>query len=179
MTDLAPASRTDTPPPEAGWRFEHLDPRARWGMRLRALIVALVLLGVAWVLVAVLFGVALDMAWPASVARAGALATLLVAPVLAFFYAGARWRRTRYALTPQGLRIQRGVWWRSDTVVPRSRVQHTDLHRGPLDRALGLAGLRVYTAGSELGRVALNGLPMERAEALRDALIRVDDDVVA
>lgn len=162
---------------QAGWRFEHLDPRARWGMRLRALIVAVLLLLALWAGMAVLFGVALDLAWPASVARSGLLATLLVAPILAFLYASARWRRTRYALTPQGLRIQRGVWWRSDTVVPRSRVQHTDLHRGPLDRALGLAGLRVYTAGSELGRVALNGLSFERAEALRDALIRVDDDV--
>ena len=178
MTDIASASRTDTPPPEAGWRFEHLDPRARWGMRLRALIVALILLAAVWTGVAVLFGVALDMTWTASVARGGFLATLLVAPILAFFYASARWQRTRYALTPQGLRIQRGVWWRSDTVVPRSRVQHTDLHRGPLDRALGLAGLRVYTAGSELGRVALNGLSVERAETLRDALIRVDDDVL-
>lgn len=170
---------TDAPfiEPEAGWRFEHLDPRARWGMRLRALLGFLLLLLALWIGIVVLFGVALDMDWPGSVAPAGALATLLAAPVLAFFYGSARWRRTRYALTPQGLRIQRGVWWRSDTVVPRSRVQHTDLHRSPLDRALGLAGLHVYTAGSELGRVALNGLSVERAEALRDALIRVDDDV--
>lgn len=178
MTDIVPASRTDATLSAAGWQFEHLDPRARWGMRLRAFLIALLLLGAAWVLVAVVFGVALDMAWPASAAVAGVPATLLIAPLLALFYASARWHRTRYALTPQGLRIQRGVWWRSDTVVPRSRVQHTDLHRGPLDRALGLAGLRVYTAGSELGRVALNGLAVERAEALRDALIRVDGDVV-
>ncbi|MDX9763845.1 MAG: PH domain-containing protein [Chiayiivirga sp.] len=177
MTDLTTEARIVPPSLSAGWQFEHLDPRARWGMRLRAFVVALFALGVLWILVVVLFGVALDMAWPAAVAGAGVPATLLVAPILAFFHASARWRRTRYALTPQGLRIQRGVWWRSDTVVPRSRVQHTDLHRGPLDRALGLAGLRVYTAGSELGRVALNGLAVERAEALRDALIRVDEDV--
>lgn len=178
MTDIASVSRTGTAPPRAGWRFEHLDPRARWGMRLRALVVALILFGAVWVAAGVLLGVALDMALPTSVVGASVLATLLVAPMLALFYASARWQRTRYALTPQGLRIQRGVWWRSDTVVPRSRVQHTDLHRGPLDRALGLAGLRVYTAGSELGRVALNGLSVEHAEALRDALIRVDDDAV-
>lgn len=173
MTDQS--ART---PAGSAWQFEHLDPRARWGMRLAALIGMLFFLTAAWVGVAVVFGVALDMHWPAAVACAGIPVTVLSAPLLAFLYGSARWRRTRYALTPQGLRIQRGVWWRSDTVVPRSRVQHTDLHRGPLDRALGLAGLRVYTAGSELGRVALNGLSLERAEALRDALIREDDDAL-
>ena len=178
MNEARPTPATATTARDASWRFEHLDPRARWGMRLNALLLALLLFGVIWVLVAVVLGVALDLDWPAATAFAIVLASFLAAPPLAWFHGSARWRRTRYALTPQGLRIQRGVWWRSDTVVPRSRVQHTDLQRGPLDRALGLAGLRVYTAGSELGRVALDGLPLARAEALRDALIRVDDDAL-
>lgn len=144
-------------------------------MRLAALVTATLLLGAGWILIAVVFGTALDMVWPAAVAAAGLPASLLAGAVLALFYATAL-APHRYALTPQGLRIQRGVFWRSDSVVPRSRVQHTDLHRGPLDRALGLAGLRVYTAGTEMGRLTLNGLSIERAEALRDALIRVDED---
>jgi len=174
MTDTH--AHDSAPPTGDTWRFEHLDPRARWGMRLTALVIATLLLGAGWILMAVVFGTALDMAWPAAVAAAGLPASWLAGAVLALFFATARWHRTRYALTPQGLRIQRGVFWRSDSVVPRSRVQHTDLHRGPLDRALGLAGLRVYTAGTEMGQLTLNGLSIERAEALRDALIRVDED---
>jgi len=171
MTDAAGLAPTG---PDRAWSFETLDPRARWGMRLRALLHVLVLLGVGLgVLLAVV--TKLDVAVPGVAVALALPAALAVAGALALAYAAARWRRTRFALTPQGLRIRRGVWWRSDTLVPRSRVQHIDLHRGPLDRRLGLAGLRVFTAGSELGRINLNGLPVARAEALRDALVQGDD----
>jgi membrane protein YdbS with pleckstrin-like domain len=89
-----------------------------------------------------------------------------------------RWSRTRFALDDAGLRIRRGLWWRSETVVPRSRVQHTDINRGPLDRKLGLASLKVYTAGTKLASVSLDGLPAERAVELRDALVAAGDDVL-
>ena len=89
-----------------------------------------------------------------------------------------RYARTGFALDDAGLRIRRGLWWRSETLVPRSRVQHTDINHGPLDRRLGLATLRVYTAGTRLASVALDGLPEARAIALRDALVAKDRDVV-
>ena len=171
MTDATDVAQQRS---DGAWSFEALDPRARWGMRLRALLHAFVLLGMG---LAVLLAVVtkLDVAVPGVTVALALAPVLVLAVVLALAYAGARWRRTRFALTPQGLRIRRGVWWRSDTLVPRSRVQHIDLHRGPLDRRLGLAGLRVFTAGSELGRISLNGLPVARAEALRDALVQGDD----
>lgn len=89
-----------------------------------------------------------------------------------------RYARTGFALDAAGLRIRRGLWWRSETLVPRSRVQHTDINHGPLDRRLGLATLRVYTAGTRLASVALDGLPQARALQLRDALVAADPDVV-
>ena len=105
MNEARPTPATATTAPDASWRFEHLDPRARWGMRLNALLLALLLFGVIWVLVAVVLGVALDLDWPAATAFAIVLASFLAAPPLAWFHGSARWRRTRYALTPQGLRI--------------------------------------------------------------------------
>lgn len=162
------------PDPNDSWSFETLDPRARWGMRIRALLHALVLLGLGLLLLRVVVAM-LDVALSGGTVALVLAPALVVAIALAYAYAGANWRRTGFALTAQGLRIRRGVWWRSDTLVPRSRVQHIDVHRGPLDRRLGLAGLRVFTAGSELGRISLNGLPATRAEALRDALVQGDD----
>ena len=74
--------------------------------------------------------------------------------------------------------MRRGVFWRSETLVPRSRVQHIDLNRGPLDRRFGLATLKVYTAGTKLASVSVDGLPEARAAQLRDALVSHDDDAV-
>jgi membrane protein YdbS with pleckstrin-like domain len=54
-------------------------------------------------------------------------------------------------------------------------VQHTDVHSGPLDRRWGLADLTVFTAGTEAAAIRLPGLPVERALALRDALLQGHD----
>ncbi len=69
--------------------------------------------------------------------------------------------------------------WQIVTHVPRSRVQHTDVSQGPLERRYGLGTLVVYTAGTNHARVALPGLAHEVARALRDELRaeRVDDAV--
>jgi membrane protein YdbS with pleckstrin-like domain len=77
---------------------------------------------------------------------------------------------TRYGLDADGLQIARGVYWRSLTYVPRSRVQHTDVSQGPVERRYGLGTLIVYTAGTDHARVALPGLAWETAVALRDEL---------
>src|SRR5690606_41037222 len=60
----------------------------------------------------------------------------------------------------------------SETLVPHSRVQHVDINHGPIDRRFGLAALKVHTAGTQLSAVSLDGLLRERAEALRDDLVR-------
>jgi membrane protein YdbS with pleckstrin-like domain len=80
---------------------------------------------------------------------------------------------TRYRLDEDGLQIARGVYWRSVTHVPRSRVQHTDVSQGPLERRYGLGTLVVYTAGTDHAMVGLPGLAHETALQLRDDL-RVD-----
>lgn len=76
-----------------------------------------------------------------------------------------------WCLTPHGLEIRRGIWWRSQISVPLARVQHTDVHQGPLMRRFGLAKLIVHTAGTENSAVELNGLSFATAQRLRDALV--------
>ncbi|MCU0231740.1 MAG: PH domain-containing protein [Acidobacteria bacterium] len=99
---------------------------------------------------------------------------LVVAPLwLAFHWwlAGRRFAAWRYALAPDELSVEHGVFWRLARTVPRVRIQHVDVHSGPLDRAYGLAQISIYTAGSAGAVETIPGLAPETAEALRDALL--------
>ncbi|HQX83726.1 MAG TPA: PH domain-containing protein, partial [Vicinamibacterales bacterium] len=72
------------------------------------------------------------------------------------------------------LEIRRGVIWRRVVNVPQTRVQHTDVSQGPIERSHGLSTLIVHTAGTEHAQVALPGLSREDALALRDQLLPRD-----
>jgi len=82
-----------------------------------------------------------------------------------------RYRRRRYRLNEIGLRIRRGLVWQTEISVPYSRIQHTDVSRGPVERWFGLSTLIVHTAGTENASVALDGLPAARAYRIRDLLL--------
>ena len=89
------------------------------------------------------------------------------------------YRHASYRVDANGLEIRRGVYFRAVTNVPRSRVQHTDVAQGPLQRRFGLATLIVHTAGNESAVVELPGLTHDIALAIRDHLLpgRSDDAV--
>ena len=106
-----------------------------------------------------------------------AVAVLLLAG-LGWWYGGLRWRLAGVRLDGRGIAIRKGVWFRTETFVPRSRIQHTDINRGPLERWLGLATLKLYTAGTRLASIDIGGLDADRAQQLRDALVSHDDDTV-
>lgn len=86
-----------------------------------------------------------------------------------------RHRRTCWRLDAHALAVKQQHLWYQETRVPRARVQHLDVHRGPLQRLAGLATLVVHTAGSRLDAVSISGLELADAEALRDLLARPDD----
>jgi hypothetical protein len=74
-------------------------------------------------------------------------------------------------LLPDGLWIDRGVWWRSETFVPRTRIQHTEVNQGPLARRYGIATLKLFTAGTQHAEVEIDGLAHGDALWLRDELL--------
>jgi membrane protein YdbS with pleckstrin-like domain len=82
-----------------------------------------------------------------------------------------RYRHFSWDADRSALRIASGVVWRSIVTVPRSRVQHTDVQQGPIDRGFGLAALVVHTAGTQHASVMLSGLAHADALRLRDFLI--------
>ena len=84
------------------------------------------------------------------------------------------YRHASYRVDQAGLEIRGGVYFRHVINVPRSRVQHTDVSQGPVERKYGLATLAIHTAGTEHARVELSGLPHDTAVAIRDHLLPRD-----
>jgi membrane protein YdbS with pleckstrin-like domain len=95
----------------------------------------------------------------------------VVAIATAWLLPAAHYRALQFGLDDHGIVIERGIWWRSRTALPRIRVQHSDVSQGPLQRRYGVATLKLYTAGSRYTKIELSGLEHDEAVALRDALI--------
>ena len=78
--------------------------------------------------------------------------------------------RLRYGMSERLLQVVRGWLFHTDTMVPFVRVQHLDVHRGPLDKMFGTASLIVHTAGTHNSTVTVPGLKPERAAEIRDII---------
>lgn len=172
---LAPGDRGNGPGPEAGghdpgWR--PLPTRARW------LFVLGNLASTGALAVGLLVPIGLVLGETA-LALPLAIAVLVVLPGWGLWLALRQYACTRWRLEPHGYSLRRGRLWRRQTFVPRSRVQHLDIQRGPLERRFGLSTLVVHTAGTRHNAVATAGLDADDAEWLRDELARwieADDD---
>ena len=90
---------------------------------------------------------------------------------LGAFFSYRRWLATTWKLDDTGLHLRRGRMWRKEVLVPRTRVQHLDIERGPIERRYGLASLVVHTAGTRQHAMRITGLHDADAVALRDALV--------
>ncbi|QEV98873.1 PH domain-containing protein [Microbacterium caowuchunii] len=77
-----------------------------------------------------------------------------------------------YRLRENDLVLRRGILFQRVVAVPYGRMQLVDITHGPLDRAFGIAQLKLVTAAAATA-VALPGLTQAAAEELRDALIEV------
>jgi membrane protein YdbS with pleckstrin-like domain len=137
---------------------------------------------VGWIVAAVLATgslIGLFIVWAAN--RFSPLVLLALAPLWVLANAALAWhfhrwpaidyRHTFYRVDDEGIEIRRGVYWRVVINVPRSRVQHTDVSQGPLERRFGLGTLVVYTAGTDHAKVDLAGLEHSLALRIREHLL--------
>jgi membrane protein YdbS with pleckstrin-like domain len=92
--------------------------------------------------------------------------------LFALLWPPVRYRHISYRLDASGFQIRSGVWWKSTVNVPHSRVQHTDVQQGPIERSFGLATLLIHTAGTQHAVIPLSGLGHEVALAIRDYLLQ-------
>ncbi|MFC4437619.1 MULTISPECIES: PH domain-containing protein [Natrialbaceae] len=108
--------------------------------------------------------------WITSVPTAGLVGVVAVAIALGAAYAIRLYQVWQFELQSDALYLERGVITFVETAVPFVRVQHVDTQFGPVERALGLSSVVVYTAGSRNADVRIPGLPPTRARNLQDTL---------
>jgi uncharacterized protein len=99
-------------------------------------------------------------------------AAVLVILILLAAFTPRRVRSIGYRLRDDDLLFRRGLMFQRFVAVPYGRMQLVDINRGPLDRALGLAGLKLVTAAAA-SNVVVPGLTMADAEELRDRLVEL------
>ena len=85
----------------------------------------------------------------------------------------------RYELREHDLLVQQGVLFRKWSSIPLHRIQHIDMHQGPLQRIIGLVTLQIYTASGTMHDGAIPGLLPYVAQELQQKIIskRGDDGV--
>lgn len=116
---------------------------------------------------AAVLALVLDQTWawiPAGVIVLITLITLVILPRQA--------KAIGYMLRDDDIVFRKGILWQRMIAVPYGRMQLVDITQGPLDRAFGVAQLKMVTAAATTG-VQIPGLTQATAEALRDTLIEV------
>ncbi|HEY5722612.1 MAG TPA: PH domain-containing protein [Allosphingosinicella sp.] len=141
-----------------------LEPGQLWVMRIHAAIFALVL-----AIAAIVFETAIvpEIGFPRGIV-AGLV--VLLDLYLVLVSPGRQYRAWGYSMDSEDLRLRRGVWVETHTIVPLDRVQHLDLSQGPIERGFGVSRLIVHTAGTQFSRVVLPGLSRPDAERMRDEI---------
>ena len=127
------------------------------------------------IILGVKLGQAMQALLPAfAIIAAGGVVTLGILTLVGVASLGARvlaWQRFRFSFDGAVLRVESGILSRSQRSLDVARIQQVEIERGPLPRLLGLAALRVETAGSASEpEVELRVLPDADAVALRDAI---------
>lgn len=156
----------------------HLPKNARWAMAISELILAAIVVAVTVVLYLildhfrahlppVLFTVLYVVAGLAVLYQ---LAALVLEPTVGYHY-------YRYTIAEDRIAVDAGAIHRSHEVLPIRRLQKVEWNAGPIDRALGLASLEIYSAGSSL---TIHNLALDEAEALAETLKdRINQLIVA
>ena len=97
------------------------------------------------------------------------LALLVVGSAWSWWLIGRRVRSYGYVERTEDLLVTSGILFRRLVVVPYGRLQLVDVVAGPLDRAFGIATVRLHTAAATTDATIPGLLPAD-AVALRDRL---------
>ncbi|WP_339724963.1 PH domain-containing protein [uncultured Paraglaciecola sp.] len=97
--------------------------------------------------------------------------------LLLTWFTHARDHVKSYTLRELDLHYTSGLFFRKVVSQPITRIQHIELKRGPFERKVGLARLQVFSAGGEMHTFEIPGLPVEKAQQLRQFILQHRDVV--
>lgn len=80
-------------------------------------------------------------------------------------------RRKGYALRERDISYREGVIWKSHTVIPFNRIQHSEVTQGPVQSMFELASISIYTAGGSASDLTITGLQQDEAHQIKDFLL--------
>ena len=106
--------------------------------------------------------------------------TLIISlPILAILIFIAYWipkyyDTIAYKLTENEIVWRRGVWFKNTGIVPYNRITNIDITQGPISRKLGIATLKIQTAGysGQKARPEIKIEGIEQFEELRELIMR-------
>jgi putative membrane protein len=81
-----------------------------------------------------------------------------------------RYLRFRYWITPKEIVIRSGVFTTQHRNIPIERVQNIEIERGVAARLMGLAKVKIQTAGSSSTEGVLEYVSQNEAQAIRDVV---------
>ena len=160
--------------------MEKLHPGARWLFRVRAYVAMIALIAISASFIFPLI-VLLLFSNPANILIIVILSSvsLMVIVIISEIYARLSYRFWKYELTPNELKLERGIIWKKYSAIPYERVQNVDIYRGILARIIGFSTLNIQTAGyhatGRAGAVSEGHIPavsIAGAEKIREFLIK-------
>jgi uncharacterized protein len=76
-----------------------------------------------------------------------------------------------YALRDYDIIHRHGYFWRIQTTVPFSRVQHVEIGQGPIEKRFGISTIRVFTAGGSNSDLSISGIDPEEAHRIKSFIV--------
>jgi membrane protein YdbS with pleckstrin-like domain len=107
-----------------------------------------------------------------------AAAATLLAGLAAEWFVRRRVCAWAYCEREDDLLVRRGVLFSRLSVIPYGRMQFVDVRAGPVERAFGLATVRMHTAAAA-SDARIPGLSGEEAARLRDRLAELGEALAA
>jgi putative membrane protein len=105
-----------------------------------------------------------------ALALAGGIAVTVVVYGIAYY------RRFEYELTAETFDIRSGVFARREREIPLGRIQNVDISQNVVQRVLGIAELRLETAGASGSEAHLQFVGEDRAGQLQGEISRLSRD---